>query len=175
MSHSHKRGPIALDNCNLCIEHHLFNENGQRTSPTATFPTGSLSLSPLHYYLKPTTTVLLSFPLHSVVLFHCLVCVFSHSPWTVLTSSSSNNSCPWPRVPGKGAMNGLFLSPLFFCFEFQVFFLLLELKVVWFSLVLLMGEFLFVHMLFCCGILISIMGIEQFFCFAQSFLCDANR
>lgn len=72
-------------------------------------------------------------------------------------------------------MNGLFLSPLFFCFEFQVFFLLLELKVVWFSLVLLMGEFLFVHMLFCCGILISIMGIEQFFCFAQSFLCDANR
>lgn len=122
MSHSHERGPIALDNCNLCIEHHLFNENGQRTSPTATFPTGSLSLSPLHYYLKPTTTVLLSFPLHSVVLFHCLVCVFSHSPWTVLTSSSSNNSCPWPRVPGKGAMNGLFLSPLFFCFEFQVFF-----------------------------------------------------
>lgn len=46
--------PIALDSCNLWFEHHLFDENGQRASPTATSPTGSLSLfSPLS--LNPTT------------------------------------------------------------------------------------------------------------------------
>ncbi|KAK7350214.1 hypothetical protein VNO77_08492 [Canavalia gladiata] len=77
----HFNKPIALDNCNLCNEHHLFNENGQRTPPTATSPTGSLSLSPpLHYYyyyfLKPTTTILLSFLSHSL-LFYYLSCFFS--------------------------------------------------------------------------------------------------
>lgn len=46
--------PIALDSCNLWFEHHLFDENGHRASPTATSPTGSLSLfSPLS--LNPTT------------------------------------------------------------------------------------------------------------------------
>ena len=46
--------PIALDSCNPWFEHHLFDENGQRASPTATSPTGSLSLFSLPS-LNPTT------------------------------------------------------------------------------------------------------------------------
>ena len=61
--------PIALDNCNLCFEHHLYDENGQRASPTATFPTGSLSVSlSSPHYLKHIATPL-SFPWHSILLY----------------------------------------------------------------------------------------------------------
>ena len=107
---SHYTGPIALDNCNLCIENHLFNENGKRTPTTATSQTQSLSsLHNNHYYcLKSTkTTILLSFPSHSLLFYYPAL-------WTVILTnssssiSSSSSSCPWPKVPGKDTMNGLF-------------------------------------------------------------------
>lgn len=114
--------------------------------------------------LNPLLLLLLYFYLSIHILLFCFTlslsysCLFSHSPWTVPLTSSN---FPWPKVPGKDAMNGLFS-----CFSFS------HVKDFWVLHVscfasqkeknkyYLKGEFLFLYMLFCCGILITIMGIE---------------